>query len=84
MNTKTTPLISDEAVRVALQGTDELGEGPHWSAAEQTLYWVDIVKPALQSVRTGDNGQLDSASWTTLDQLSVHDRHARSGIAMVY
>jgi sugar lactone lactonase YvrE len=29
-------------------GSDILGEGPIWSAAEQALYWVDIRAPAVR------------------------------------
>ena len=32
---------------------DELGEGPTWSAREQRLYWVDIMKPAVYAYEPG-------------------------------
>lgn len=34
-------------VRCILDGKAELGECPVWSAEERTLYWVDILAPAL-------------------------------------
>lgn len=37
----------DPAVRCVLQHRAGTGESPVWSAAEQVLYWVDIVAPAL-------------------------------------
>ncbi len=33
---------------LAYSSEDRLGEGPVWSPDEQALYWVDIVRPALQ------------------------------------
>lgn len=35
-------------VQVAFQSNDTLGEGPVWVPEEQALYWVDILRPALQ------------------------------------
>jgi len=35
-------------VKLAYQANDILGEGPVWVSEEQALYWVDIVRPALQ------------------------------------
>lgn len=52
-------LPCDDCVSVAIAGSDELGEGPHWSENEQTLYWVDIVNPALQSFAVDPSGQAD-------------------------
>ena len=63
MNTSIDSLAGYNGVSIALLGHDELGEGPHWSAPEKTVYWVDIVKPALQSVRMADNGQLDKDTY---------------------
>lgn len=34
-------------VRCAIEGTDTVGESPVWSASEQSLYWVDILAPAV-------------------------------------
>jgi sugar lactone lactonase YvrE/DNA-binding IclR family transcriptional regulator len=34
-------------VRTAVVGSAFLAEGPHWSQAEQKLYWVDILAPAV-------------------------------------
>ncbi|ASJ70907.1 SMP-30/gluconolactonase/LRE family protein [Granulosicoccus antarcticus] len=53
----------DACVSLAFHGTDELGEGPHWSAPEKTLYWVDIVNPALQSIKMGADGTLDEKTF---------------------
>ncbi len=55
-------LACDDCVTVAIPGNDALGEGPHWSEQKQTLYWVDIVNPALQSVAIGPTGALDSTT----------------------
>ena len=40
---------------VARDGVDQLGEGPLWRVADQSLWWVDIVVPALNrlTVATG-------------------------------
>jgi L-arabinonolactonase len=35
-------------VETAFHTKDILGEGPVWSVDEQTLFWVDILKPVLQ------------------------------------
>ena len=35
-------------VQLAFQANDFLGEGPVWVPEEQALYWVDILRPALQ------------------------------------
>jgi sugar lactone lactonase YvrE len=35
-------------VKLAYQAQDSLGEGPVWVPEEQALYWVDILRPALQ------------------------------------
>lgn len=35
-------------VNLAYQANDTLGEGPVWVPEEQVLYWVDIMRPALQ------------------------------------
>ncbi|MCI5077345.1 MAG: SMP-30/gluconolactonase/LRE family protein [Oricola sp.] len=37
------------SVEVAVRGQDQLGETPLWCDREQTLWWVDIEKPKLQS-----------------------------------
>lgn len=34
-------------LRVAVPGSAFLGEGPVWSARDATLYWVDILAPAV-------------------------------------
>ncbi|HQZ13573.1 MAG TPA: SMP-30/gluconolactonase/LRE family protein [Devosia sp.] len=42
------PLGADRPdVRVAVVGSAFLAEGPCWSAAQQKLYWVDILAPAI-------------------------------------
>lgn len=69
MESKTLP--SDDAVSVAVHGSDELGEGPHWSETEQTLYWVDIANPALQSFATDASGMVDI---TTLRRLPLPEQ----------
>ena len=33
-------------IQCAVEIRAELGEGPVWSEAEQTLYWIDCMKPA--------------------------------------
>jgi sugar lactone lactonase YvrE len=35
------------AVRCAVDARDTVGESPVWSAREQSLYWVDILAPAI-------------------------------------
>lgn len=37
----------DIELRVAIDHRAILGEGPLWSAAEQSLYWLDLRKPAI-------------------------------------
>lgn len=32
----------------AFHGADPLGEVPLWNAADQTLWWIDVYRPALQ------------------------------------
>jgi sugar lactone lactonase YvrE len=42
------PLGPDRAdVRCAIPASAFLGEGPHWSARDQKLYFVDILAPAI-------------------------------------
>lgn len=43
-------------VELAYRANDILGEGPVWVQDEQVLYWVDILRPALQrwDPKTGD------------------------------
>lgn len=55
-------LDSDDSVSLAVSGSDQLGEGPHWLADTQTLYWVDIVDPALQSCTLNESGELDAST----------------------
>lgn len=38
-----------EGVYCAIPGECQLGEGPHWSEANERLYWVDILAPAFAS-----------------------------------
>lgn len=59
MSTDIKTLTCDDCVTVAVAGSDELGEGPHWSEHEQTLYWVDIVNSALQSFAIDPSGDPD-------------------------
>lgn len=35
-------------VEIAVEAEDVLGEGPVWSQEEQSLYWVDILKPSVR------------------------------------
>jgi sugar lactone lactonase YvrE len=37
-----------EEVECIFQGRDLIGESPVWSVAEQSLYWVDIKRPAIR------------------------------------
>lgn len=37
----------DASVRCVIDGRNTVGESPVWSAAEQALYWVDILAPAV-------------------------------------
>ena len=37
----------DVAVRCVIDAKNTVGESPVWSAAEQALYWVDILAPAV-------------------------------------
>jgi sugar lactone lactonase YvrE len=37
----------DVSVRCVVEAANTVGESPVWSAAEQALYWVDILAPAL-------------------------------------
>jgi xylono-1,5-lactonase len=47
--------VSDYRV-IRRDGRDKLGEGPLWSPGRQTLFWVDILSPALRKLdlRTGE------------------------------
>lgn len=38
------------AIHVAVDSGDHLGEVPLWSAARQTLFWIDVRKPALHAL----------------------------------
>lgn len=52
------PLGTDrEDVACVLPATAFLGEGPHWSARDRALYWVDILAPAVHrlDVATGED-----------------------------
>lgn len=40
--------VRDDVI-CAIPGSDFLAEGPHWSADEQRLHWVDILAPAIVS-----------------------------------
>ncbi|MBN1668174.1 MAG: SMP-30/gluconolactonase/LRE family protein [Anaerolineales bacterium] len=40
-------------IEIAYHAKDQLGEGPLWSEAEQAIYWVDILAPALQRWQPG-------------------------------
>src|SRR4051794_39220668 len=37
----------DAPVRCVIDAKNIVGESPVWSAREQALYWVDILKPAV-------------------------------------
>lgn len=41
-------------VECLLQADDAVGESPLWHAASQTLYWVDIPKPAVKALSFPD------------------------------
>lgn len=43
------PGTPSSGVEVAVKAEALLGEGPLWSAADQRLYWVDILQPALHA-----------------------------------
>ncbi|MBD3896085.1 SMP-30/gluconolactonase/LRE family protein [Halomonas sp. ML-15] len=43
--------MSDKLVEVALELEMSLGESPVWSAAQQTLYWVDINRGTIYAWR---------------------------------
>ena len=49
------------AVPCVLDARAELGECPVWSAEEQALYWVDILRPGLASGSTRPRGP--TRSW---------------------
>src|SRR5262245_10774287 len=52
--------MADE-VRCVVEIRSELGEGPLWSEAEQALYWLDCLKPAVYRYdpAPGENRKLD-------------------------
>jgi xylono-1,5-lactonase len=55
----------------------ELGEGPWWSARENAIYWVDILRPALHRLSLAD-GAL--RSWSMPERIGwVIERRARPG-----
>lgn len=41
-------------VEVVVESRDILGEVPLWSVTDQTLYWIDVRRPALQTYRPSD------------------------------
>ena len=41
-------MSSKYSVELALDANDFLGEGPVWDAESQSLYWVDIKRPAIR------------------------------------
>ena len=50
-----------DEVRCVVEIRSELGEGPVWSEAEQALYWLDCMKPAVYRYdpASGENRSLD-------------------------
>lgn len=48
--------VRDDVV-CAIPGSDFLAEGPHWSASEQRLHWVDILAPAIVSGNPADGSR---------------------------
>lgn len=41
-------MAAEVPVEMALEAKDILGESPVWSREEQSLYWVDILKPSVR------------------------------------
>jgi len=51
---------------VTREGRDILGEGPSWSAARNSLFWVDIMAPALRSFDLATGAM---RSWTMPERI---------------
>ena len=46
--------MSGAAWRVVAQTRDQVGEGPLWMAAQDALYWVDVLDPAINRLSLAD------------------------------
>jgi D-xylonolactonase len=58
---------------------DTLGEGTHWSARDQSVYWVDILAPALNRLSLSDGSV---ARWAMPEPLGwVAERHGGGFVA---
>ena len=55
---------ADDTLIARSPGGAILGEGPLWSAADNTVYWVDIRGKKLNALRLGDNS---AQSWDMPD-----------------
>src|SRR6188474_3146521 len=55
---------------------DVLGEVPRWHAAENALYWIDALKPAIH--RLDLTGQVES--WTPPEKLGSFAPSAGGGL----
>lgn len=66
-------------VDVALEAGDILGEGPVWCAEEQSLYWVDIKKPA---VRRWNPGTGEQREWSVPSEIGSMALRSRGGMVL--
>jgi sugar lactone lactonase YvrE len=67
--------MADE-VRCVVEIRSELGEGPVWSEAEQALYWLDCMKPAVYRYdpASGENRSLDLPLDSTIGTIAFRRR----------
>ena len=64
------------AVRCVLDARAELGECPVWSAAEEALYWVDILAPALHRLHPASG---ETRSWPMPEPIGSFALRVSSG-----
>jgi sugar lactone lactonase YvrE len=55
-------------IAIALAAGNTVGEGPVWDVAEQRLYWVDMLNPAVWSCR--DDGG-DVRTWRLAEEVGA-------------
>lgn len=56
--------LSDRNVEVISKAPAYVGGSPIWQAAQQSLFWIDRLAPAIYGLEAGDNGQFALADLT--------------------